>query len=110
MMNPAACSLDRPGHVEVDPCRRIGTGAIKSQCVTMRPEVMNAALRLIGMLQLFHRHSYAGECSIWKRFYCIFVMFPLITSYRLELRKGKGFNGLSYRVIGFQNFEKSMYD
>ena len=46
MMNPAACSLGRPGHVEVDPCRRIGTGgATKSQRVTMRPEVMYAALR-----------------------------------------------------------------
>ena len=83
MMNPAACSLDRPGHVEVDPCRRIGTGAIKSQRVTMRPEVMYAALRLIKMLQLFLRHSHTGECNFWKRRHCIIVMFPFIASCRL---------------------------
>ena len=23
----AACSADRPGHVEVDPCRRVGSGS-----------------------------------------------------------------------------------
>ena len=83
MMNPAACSLDRPGHVEVDPCRRIGTGAIKSQRLTMRPEVMYAALRLIKMLQLFLRHSHTGECNFGKEDTVFFVMFPFIASYRL---------------------------
>ena len=83
MMTLAACSADRLGHVEVDPCRRIGTGAIKSQRVTMRPEVMNAALRLIKMLQLFLWHSHSGECNFWKRRHCIIVMFPFIASYRL---------------------------
>ena len=27
VMVPAACSADRPGHVEVDPCRRVGGGS-----------------------------------------------------------------------------------
>ena len=76
-------------------------GAFVSQRVTMRPEVMYAVLRLIKMLQLFLRHSHTGECNFWKRFYCIFIIFPLIASYRLELRKGKGSNGLSYGAIAF---------
>ena len=83
MMEPAACLLGRPGPVEVDPCRRIGMGAIKSQRVTMRPEVMYAALRLIKMLQLFLRHSHMGECNFGKEDTVFFVMFPFIVSYRL---------------------------
>ena len=27
MMTPAACSANRLGHVEVDPCRRVGSGS-----------------------------------------------------------------------------------
>ena len=27
VMVPAACSADRPGHVEVDPCRRVAGGS-----------------------------------------------------------------------------------
>ena len=85
MMKPAACLLGRPGHVEVDPCRRIGTGAIKSRYVTMRPEVVYAALRFIKMLQLFLRYSHTGECSFGKDDTVLFVMFPFIASCRLEL-------------------------
>ena len=93
----------RTGRVmlRLTPVGGLVAGAIKSQRATMRPEVMNAALRLIKMLQLFHRYCHAWECNFWKRFYCIFVMFPLIASYRLELRKGKGSNGLSYGAIAY---------
>ena len=81
-MKPAACLLGGPGHVEVDPCRRIGTGAIKSRYVTMRPEVVYAALRFIKMLQLFLWYSHTGKCNFGKD---NIVMFPFIASYRLEL-------------------------
>ena len=69
--------------LRLTPVGGLVAGAIKSRLATMRPEVRNAALRLIKMLQLFHRYSHAGECNFWKRFYCIFVMFPFIASYRL---------------------------
>ena len=60
-------------------------GALESRCVTMRLEVMYAALRLIKMLQLFLRHSHTGECNFGKEDTVFFVMFPFIASYRLEL-------------------------
>ena len=85
MMEPAACLLGGLVHVEVDPCRRIGTGAIKSRYVTMRPEVVYAALRFIKMLQLFLRYSHTGECNFGKDDTVLFVMFPFIASCRLEL-------------------------
>ena len=58
--------------LRLTPVRGSIVGAFESQRVTMRPEVMNAALRLIKMLQLFLRHSHSGECNFWKRRHCIF--------------------------------------
>ena len=89
MMKPAACLLGRPGHVEVDPCRRIGTGAIKSRYVTMRPEVMYAALRFIKILQIFLRYSHTGECNLEKMTLYYSLCFLLLRPVGLSLKANR---------------------
>ena len=90
----AAYLAGEPGLVEVGPCRRgEREPGLTFSPITMRPEIRDAALDLIKMLQLFLRHSHSGDCNFGKGFTVFIVMFPFIASCRLPRRKRNGFFG-----------------